>query len=82
VLGQRRQAEEAGKQAGWKLEFTVTASSADLEAMLRDPTNEARLDGSISCPALSPLPFRVTGGTFHLLGTDPTRVHARQMISA
>jgi cholesterol oxidase len=75
-----RKAEEAGKQAGKKLEFTVTVTAPDLDAMLRDPTHQARLDGSINCPALSPQPFKVTGGTFHLLSTDPTRVNARQMV--
>lgn len=80
VLDDFRKAEDAGKQAGQKLEFTVTVSSPDLDAMLRDPMHEARLDGSISCPALSPHPFTVTSGTFHLLSTDPTRVNARQMV--
>ena len=80
VLDDYRRAEDDGKQKKQKLEFTVTVSSADLDAMLRDPTHPARLDGTITCPDLSPQPIAVTNGSFNLLSTDPTRVNARQMI--
>lgn len=80
VLDDYEKAEDDGKQKKQKLEFTVTVSTADLDAMLADPTHPARLDGSINCPELSPQPIEVTAGTFNLLSTDPTRVNARQMI--
>lgn len=80
VLDDYTQAEAAGKEARTSLEFTVTVSTDNLDGMLRDETHQARLDGTISCPALSAQPLQVTGGTFHLLATDPTRVSARQMI--
>jgi cholesterol oxidase len=80
VLDEYSTAEAEGKRAGTKLEFTVTVSSDNVDEMLTNPTHEARLDGSIDCPTLSPQPLQVTGGTFHLLATDPTRVNARQMI--
>ena len=80
VLDDYARAETDGRRAGTTFEFTVTVSSNNLDEMLKSPTHEARLDGSIDCPTLSPQPLQVTGGTFHLLTTDPTRVNARQMI--
>jgi cholesterol oxidase len=80
VLDDYAKAEADGKQKGNKLEFTVTVSTPDLDQMLKSPTHEARIDGSINCPALSPQPLKVEGGTFNLLTTDPTRVNARQMV--
>ena len=80
VLDDYLKAENEGRQQNRRLEFTVTVSTADLDAMLGDPTHPARLDGSITCPDLSPQPLVVTNGSFNLLRTDPTRVNARQMI--
>jgi cholesterol oxidase len=72
--------EQAGRQADTPLEFTATITADDLHAMLRDPAHAARIDGSITCAALSANPLQVTGGTFQLLTADPDRVNARQMI--
>src|SRR3954463_6309299 len=79
VLDDYARAEARGQHDGTPLEFTVTVSSDDLDAMLANPAHTARIDGTISCPALSPQPLQVDGGEFHLLVKDPSRVNARQM---
>lgn len=79
VLDDYARAEDEGKRAGTPLEFTVTVSSDDLDALLTNPAHQARLDGTVRCPALSPAPLEVRNGTFNLLVRDPSRVNARQM---
>jgi cholesterol oxidase len=80
VLDDYKRAEARGIEDKTPLEFTVTVSSDDLDGMLKDPRHLARIDGSVSCPALSPQPLTVENGTFNLLTDDPDRVNARQMI--
>jgi cholesterol oxidase len=80
VLDDYRRAEERGRADGEKFEFTVTVSSDDLDDMLSNPAHRARIDGSVTCPALSPQPLRVANGEFNLLVKDPDRVNARKMI--
>jgi cholesterol oxidase len=72
-------AETRGLADGKTLDFTVTVSSDDLDAMLSDPAHQARIDGTITCPTLSLQPMAVANGVFHLLVKDPTRVNARLM---
>jgi pimeloyl-ACP methyl ester carboxylesterase len=79
VLDDYARAEDRGIADNSTLEFTVTVSSDDLDETLKGPAHAARIDGTISCPALSPRPLQVNGGTFHLLVKDPTRVNASQM---
>jgi len=79
VLDDYARAEARGQHDGTPLEFTVTVSSDDLDALLSSPTHTARIDGSIACPALSAQPLQVVGGEFQLLVKDPSRVNARQM---
>ncbi|HJZ78133.1 MAG TPA: alpha/beta fold hydrolase [Vicinamibacterales bacterium] len=79
VLDDYGRAEQRGIADGSTLDFTVTVSSDNLDDMLSNPAHAARIDGTIACPALSPQPLQVSGGTFHLLVKDPTRVNARLM---
>jgi cholesterol oxidase len=79
VLDDYAAAEARGTRDGTRLEFTVTVSSDNLDDMLKNPNHQARIDGTIDCPTLSPKPLQVTGGVFKLLVTDPARVNARQM---
>ena len=79
VVDDYANAEARGKQDGATFEFTVTVSSDNLQRMLTDSGHQARIDGSISCPTLSPEPMQVTDGVFQLLTKDPTRVNARRM---
>src|SRR5499427_663559 len=79
VLDDYARAEQRGIADGSSLDFTVTVSSDNLDDMLSNAAHAARIDGTISCPTLSPQPRQVTGGTFNLLVKDPTRVNARLM---
>ena len=79
VLDDYAAAETRGITDGTILEFTVTVSSDNLDDMLKNPAHQARIDGSINCPALSPQPLQVANGVFKLLVDDPARVNARQM---
>ena len=72
-------AEVQGIHDGATCEFTVTVASDNLDEMLTNSAHQARIDGSIRCPALSAQPLKVTDGIFNLLATDPTRVNARRM---
>lgn len=79
VLNDYAAAEARGIADGTILEFTVTVSSDNLDDMLQNPNHEARLDGSITCPALSAAALTVSHGVFRLLVVDPARANARQM---
>ena len=69
----------AGERAGRKLEFTVTVASDDLEEMLRSPSHQATLYGTVEAPALSLEPLVVSNGVFGLLARDTNEVRTRQM---
>lgn len=44
-------------------EFTLTIESNDIKAMLEfDPDHAAEISGTVTCPALSSSPLRVTEG--------------------
>ena len=73
-------AEARGKKDGTKLEFVMTVHSDNLDEMLNNSAHQARLDGTITCPALSPQPLKVSGGEFHLFIKDPSQVNTRLMI--
>src|SRR4029453_11417674 len=79
VVDDYAKAEARGKLDKMTLEFTVTVSSDDLDRLLTDSAHQARIDGSISCPTLSPQPMQVSDRVFQPLGKDPTRVNARRM---
>lgn len=48
------------------LAFTITMEWDDLDALVADPSVEARTMGTLSAPSLSPLPLAVHGGRFQL----------------
>jgi cholesterol oxidase len=72
-------AEARGRKDGTKLEFVMTVHSDNLDEMLTNPAHQARLDGTITCPSLSPQPLKVSNGEFHLFIKDPTQVNTRLM---
>ena len=72
-------AEARGRKDGTKLEFVMTVHSDNLDEMLTNPAHQARLDGTITCPSLSPQPLKVSDGEFHLFIKDPTQVNTRLM---
>ena len=60
-------------------EFTVTVVSDDLDRLLVDESHQARLIGTVVCPALSPQPLTITQGVFNLFVHDPDVPAARKM---
>jgi cholesterol oxidase len=74
VAGERR-----GRAEGTPLEFVLTVSIDDLEALMRDPATPGRLSGTVTAPILSPQRLRVAEGTFRLMQEDPTQVDTWHM---
>src|SRR5262245_55673488 len=72
-------AEAQGKKDRTILECVMTVRSDNLEEMLSNPAHQARLDGTINCPTLSPAPLKVSNGEFHLFIKDSTQVNTRLM---
>jgi len=68
-----------GKADDSPFEFTVTVISDDLDALLGDENHQARLIGTVLCPALSPEPLTITQGVFNLFVHDPDAPAARKM---
>ena len=71
-----------GKEKGSSIEFTLTISSDDLDAMLNDPQHEAGIFGTVNAPAISPEPLAVSRGCFNLFVRDDQKVGLRRMIYA
>jgi cholesterol oxidase len=69
-----------GKAEGSLLDFTVTVTAPDVDALIADPNHEALLSGTVTAPALSPMPLRVGKGRFFLLVRDPEQARTRKMI--
>jgi len=67
------------KADGSPFEFTVTVISADLDRLVSDESHQARLIGTVECPALSPKPLTITQGVFNLFVHDPDAPAARKM---
>ena len=72
-------AARAGEDADSRLEFTVTITSDDLNAMLASDTHRARLHGVVSASAISPHHLTVTNGSFELLTQDTEEIGVRRM---
>jgi choline dehydrogenase-like flavoprotein len=71
---------ERGKADESPLEFTVTVTADDVDALVGDREHEADLAGTVTAPALSPTPLTVEGGRFNLLVRDAEHAGARQML--
>jgi cholesterol oxidase len=71
---------EQGKKDGTRFEFTLTVTSDDVDKMIADPGNAARMAGTVTATALSPQPLQVTDGRFNLFVADPERAMTRKMI--
>ena len=55
----------AGKREETPCEFTLTIESTDLKSMLEfDPDHDADISGTVTCPALSSAPMKVSEGQF------------------
>jgi cholesterol oxidase len=62
------------------MSFTLTVASDNLDDMLKNPSHEAGISGSVDCESLSPTPLSVTGGRFSLFVDDPERIDVRLMV--
>ena len=71
--------EARGKAEGTPLEFVLTVTVDDLEALIRDPATPGRLSGTVIAPTLSPQRLRVVDGSFRLAQEDHTRVDTWHM---
>ena len=71
---------DRGKADDSPLEFTVTVTADDVDALVDEREHEADLAGTVTAPALSPTPLKVEGGRFNLLVRDAEHAAARQML--
>lgn len=72
-------ADEAGRNAGTRLEFTVTIVADSVDQLVSDPAHFGRIAGTVSAPTVSPALLQVESGEFHLLVKDPDRPRGRRM---
>lgn len=70
---------EQGKRDGSTLQFTLTITGDDLDAMLRGDEHRAGIVGTVEAPALSLKPLTVEGGEFNLFVSDPNDADTRLM---
>lgn len=73
-------AERAGKEDGNTIEFTLTVSVHDLDALIeKNGDYSGGMIGTVVAPALSPSPLTATNGVFNLFKRDPDRVGQEYM---
>ncbi|MEE9451788.1 MAG: GMC oxidoreductase [Gammaproteobacteria bacterium] len=68
-----------GEVENSSFKFTLTVTSNDVEAMLKDPNHQAAIHGTVIAPSLSSDPLNVTEGVFNLLVKDPSAPETSQM---
>lgn len=73
-------AERVGRENDSKMAFVVTIESSDLDRFMEEPDHEARLVGTVTCPALSARPLTATDGRFNLFRRSDEQVQTRNMI--
>lgn len=79
VADDYQRAAEVAEDAGEALDFILTIHSSDVERFVTEPEHEARMDGTVSAPALSPDPLAVSDATFNLFTEDREQVLTRNM---
>ena len=60
-----------GRRLGHALEFTVTVTFDDIDAMIADPNHAGRISGTVNAPVLRAGPLTVQEGVFELFKPDP-----------
>ncbi|HZS55910.1 MAG TPA: alpha/beta fold hydrolase [Bryobacteraceae bacterium] len=78
--GDFQPAADKGQQENSPFEFTLTVASDDLNDMLSNPQHPAKMNGTVTAPALSDKPLSVRDGVFQLFVNDPNNVDTRNMI--
>lgn len=71
---------DQGKTADSAMEFTLTVETDDVDALIENPSHEARMFGTVSCAALSAEPLEVEDGVFNLFVDNPSGVDIRNMV--
>jgi cholesterol oxidase len=79
VAGDFARGAAQGQLDGSSFEFILTVIVDDLNDFLANPGHPGRMVGSVTAPALSPLPLTVSQGQFRLLISDPANVDSRLM---
>jgi cholesterol oxidase len=69
----------AALKNGSPFEFLLTVSTDDLDRMLSEKAHAARLDGTVTAPALSREPMTVTDGLFNLFIADQDAVAVKEL---
>jgi cholesterol oxidase len=83
ALGDRHDhdaAEIEGHGQGQTLEFTVTITFDDLNAMIADPNHAGRITGTVDAPLLGAGLLTVEDGVFELFKTDPGAAQCALMV--
>lgn len=70
---------ERGRDDGALVELLLTIDYDDVQAVLNDPKQEARISGTVLAPELSPHRLTVTNGRFTLLHPHPSQVETWHM---
>jgi cholesterol oxidase len=78
-IGEFAEAEAMGKARNSAIEFVLTVVAEDMDDFVNVPDHAARMDGTVTCAALSAEPLSLTEGKFNLLITDPDRASAEKM---
>ncbi len=74
-----QRAAEVAEDAGESLDFILTIHSSDVDRFVKEPAHEARMDGTVSAPALSPDPLAVSDASFNLFTENREEVLTRNM---
>ncbi len=78
--GDYEQAVRSGKEAGNSLDFTLTVSVNDLDALMKQGGEyNGGMVGTVTAPGLSASPLTVTQGVFNLFARDPKQVGQEYM---
>ncbi|WP_392543512.1 alpha/beta fold hydrolase [Oryzobacter telluris] len=82
VTDDYRSGAEQGERDGSVLDFTVTVTADDARRLVDEPEHQGRINGTVTAPALSPNPIRVSDGRFNLLVRDSGTARGRRMLYA
>lgn len=78
--GDYEQAMRSGKEDGNSLDFTLTVSVNDVNALIQQGGEyNGGMVGTVTAPGLSPSPLTVTQGVFNLFARDPKQVGQEYM---
>ncbi|TDN63508.1 alpha/beta fold hydrolase [Paraburkholderia sp. BL10I2N1] len=69
----------AGAGDAVNMSFTATIISDDLDDMMKNPSHEAQMAGTLTCAALSAQPLTISNGRFNLFVVDENHVDRRDM---